>query len=196
MISFDDEKFSGLSQNHLRFYAKYSSFVLKALRRPAFQIFLCWMLKIERIEEGAVRVVCVKVLPSRKKNGQGIAGKCDPARGRIGIYPKTIRFCQDFKQKFGGRTLFVYARNRARAALIHELLHLKYAKDEKTVRELSKDYFCIFTKKQSAENSQVACIYTMIFNPKSDERTFLKTPQIFTDQGKAKSSMFKSEMYL
>jgi hypothetical protein len=167
MISFDDEKFNGLSPNHLRFYEKYSSFVLKALRKPAFEKFLRWMLKRERIEEEAVRVVYVEVLPSRKKNGQGIAGKCDPARGRIGIYPKTIRFCQDFKQKFGRRPLFVYAGSRARAALIHELLHLKYAKEEKIVRKLSKDYFCVFTNKQSAENSQVACIYMMIFNPKS-----------------------------
>jgi hypothetical protein len=32
----------------------------------------------------------------------------------------------------------VFAWNRARTALIHELLHLKYTVDEKTVRELAK----------------------------------------------------------
>ena len=192
MISFDDKKLSDLSQNHLRFYTKYSSFVLRALRKPTFQKFLGWMLKKEKIDEEAVRVVYVKVLPARKKNGQGIAGKCDLTRGRIGIYPKTIRFCQMFKQKFGRRTLSVYAGNRARAALIHELLHLKYAENEKTVRDLSKEYFYIFTRKQSAEDSHITSIYTMIFNAKSDKGTFLQTPQTFADQAKAKSSMFKS----
>jgi hypothetical protein len=196
MISVNDEKLRDLPQNHLRFYAKYSSFVLKALRKPTFQKFLGWMLKKERIEEGNVRAVYVKVLPSRKKNGQGIAGKCDTARGRIGIYPKTIRFCQMFKQKFGRRTLSVYAGNRARAALIHELLHLKYVEDEKTVRKLSREYFCIFTYKQSAEKSHVTCLCTMIFNARSDEITFLQTPKISMDQSNAKPSMFKSELCL
>ena len=45
-----------------------------------------------------------------------------------------MKFCQIFKvQKFGLTTLLAYAGNRARAALIHELLHLKYIADEKTV---------------------------------------------------------------
>jgi predicted CopG family antitoxin len=43
------------------------------------------MLKKEKIEERAFREVYVKILPSRKKNGQGIAGKCDTARGKIRI---------------------------------------------------------------------------------------------------------------
>lgn len=89
------------------------------------------MLKKEKIEEQAVRAVHVKVLPLRRKNGKGIAGNCDTTRGRIRIYPKTMNFCQIFKQKFGRYTLLVYAGNRARAALIHELLHLKYIEDEK-----------------------------------------------------------------
>jgi len=101
-----------------------------------------------------------------RKNGKGIAGNCDTARGRIRIYPKTTKFCQTFKQKFGRNTLLVYAGNRARAALIHELLHLKYAEDEKTVRALAKDYFCIFTQKQSAQSAPSLFIYTMIFDAK------------------------------
>jgi hypothetical protein len=176
MINVDDEKLCELSQKNLRFYVKYSSFVLRTLQKPAFQKFLGWMLKKEKIGEGTVRAVYVKILPSRK-NGQGIAGKCDLARGRIGIYPKTISFCQMFKQRFGRRTLTVYAGNRARAALIHELLHSKYAEDERTVRELSKEYFCIFAHKQSAENSHSTYIYTMIFNANSNQRNFLQTPQ-------------------
>ena len=163
-INVDHKKLESFSQNHVRFYLKYSSFVFRALRKPTFQRFLHWMLKKEKIKEQTVRAVQVKVLPLRRKNGKGIAGKCDTARGRIRIYPKTMKFCQVFKKKFGRNTLLVYAGNRARAALIHELLHLKYAEDEKTVRELAQDYFFIFTQKQPAQSSTALRIYTMIFN--------------------------------
>jgi hypothetical protein len=165
-ISVDHEKLGSFSQNHIKFYLKYSSFVFRALGKPSFQKFLHWMLKKEKIEEKTVKAVNVKVLPLRRKNGKGIAGKCDISRGRIRIYPKTMKFCQIFTQKFGRNTLLVYAGNRARAALIHELLHLKYIEDEKTVRALAKDYFCIFTQKQPAQSSKALCIYMMIFNAK------------------------------
>jgi len=165
-ISVDHEKLGNLSQNQVRFYLKYSSFVFRALKKPLFQKFLHWMLKKERIEEQTVKAVHVKVLPLRRKNGKGIAGNCDTARGRIRIYPKTTKFCQTFKQKFGRTNLLVYAGNRARAALIHELLHLKYIEDEKTVRELAKDYFCIFTQKHSLQSVHSLFIYKMIFNAK------------------------------
>jgi hypothetical protein len=166
-ISVDHEKLGGFSQNHVRFYLKYSSFVFRALRKPTFQKFLHWMLKKERIDEQTVRAVQVKVLPLRRKNGKGIAGKCDTARGRIRIYPKTIKFCKIFKQKFGRNNLLSYAGNRARAALMHELLHLKYEEDEKTVRELAKDYFYIFAQKQCTQSVRSFFIYTMIFNAKT-----------------------------
>ena len=165
-INADYGKLENFSQEHVKFYLKYSSFVFRALKKPVFQKFLQWMLKKEKIEEQAVKAVFVKVLPLRRKNGKGIAGKCDTARGRIQIYPKTLKFCQGFKQKFGRNSLLFYARNRARAALIHELLHLKYVEDEKTVRELAQDYFFIFTQKQPAQRSKALYIYTMIFNAK------------------------------
>jgi hypothetical protein len=165
-ISVDHEKLGNFSQNHVKFYLKYSSFVFKALKKHSFQKFLRWMLKKEKIGEQIVSAVQVKVLPFRRKNGHGVAGKCNTARGRIRIYPKTMKFCQIFKQKFGLNTLLAYAGNRARAALIHELLHLKYAEDEKTVRALAKGYFCIFTQKQSAQSAPSLFIYTMIFDAK------------------------------
>lgn len=68
----------------------------------------------------------------------------------------------------------MYAGNRARAALIHELLHLKYAEDEKTVREIAKSYFCILTQKRSSQSPHVLCIYTVIFTAKSVEKKFNK----------------------
>ncbi len=166
-ISVDPQKLESFSQNHVKFYLKYSSFVFRALKKPSFQKFLRWMLKKEKIEEQIVRAVQVKVLPFRRKNGNGVAGKCNTTKGRIQIYPKTIKFCQIFKQKFGRNNLLAYAGNRARAALIHELLHLKYAKDEKTVRELAKEYFCILTQKQCNQSARSLFIYTMIFNTKT-----------------------------
>ena len=169
-INADHERLENFSQNHVRFYLKYSSFVFRALRKPSFQKFLHWMLKKEKIEARAVRIVHIKVLPLKRKNGKGIAGKCNTARGRIKIYPKTLKFCQVFKQKFGRNSLLFYARNRARAALIHELLHLKYSTDEKTVRELAQDYFFTFTQKEPAQSSKALCIYTMIFNAKIIEK--------------------------
>jgi hypothetical protein len=165
-ISVDHEKLGNFSQNHVKFYLKYSSFVFRALRKPSFQKFLQWMLKREKIEEQAVRAVHIRALPLRRKNGKGVAGKCNTARGRIRIYPKTMKFCKIFTQKFGRNTLLVYAGNRARAALIHELLHLKYIEDEKTVRELSKDYFCIFTQKQRLQSVRSLFVYRMIFDAK------------------------------
>jgi hypothetical protein len=172
-ISVDPKKLERFSQNHVKFYLKYSSFVFKALKKHSFQKFLRWMLKKEKIEEQIVSAVQVKVLPFRRKNGNGVAGKCNTARGRIRIYPKTIKFCQIFKQKFGLNTLLAYAGNRARAALIHELLHLKYAKDEKTVRELAKEYFCIFTQKQCTQSARLLFIYTMLFKAKTSGKKTL-----------------------
>ena len=166
-ISVDHGKLENFSQNHVKFYLKYSSFVFKALKRPSFQKFLRWMLKKEEIEEQIVSAVQVRVLPFRGKNGNDVAGKCNITQGRIRIYPKAIRFCHTFKQKFGRNKLLAYAGNRARAALIHELLHLKYAKDEKTVRELTKEYFCILMQKQCTQSARSLFIYTMIFNAKT-----------------------------
>lgn len=167
-ISIDHEKLGAFSQKHASFYLRYSSFVYRALEKPAFQKFLKWMLKKEEIEVHAVKAVHIKVLPLRK-SGQGIAGKCDPSRGRIRLYPKTIKFCQMFKRKFGRSTLFVYAGSRARVALIHELLHLKYIEDEKTVRGLAEIYFWTFAKRQSLTNSKVICACRMIFKARSVE---------------------------
>jgi hypothetical protein len=163
-ISFDHEELRAFSHNQVRFYQKYSSFVFKSLKKASFQKFLNWMLRKEQIDKQAIRVVHVKVLPLRSKNGKGIAGNCDVTRGRIRIYPKTSKFCQLFRQKFGRNFMLIYARNRARAALIHELLHLKYIEDEKTVRELAQEYFGIFAQRQDTKSTHLFCIHKLIFN--------------------------------
>jgi hypothetical protein len=185
-ISVDHKKLEHFSQNHVKFYLRYSSFVFKALKKPSFQKFLRWMLKKEKIGEQKVRTVQVKVLPFKRKNGNGVAGKCNTVQGKIRIYPKTIRFCQIFKQNFGRNNLLTYAGNRARAALIHELLHLKYAKDEKTVRELSKEYFCILMQKHCNQNARSLFIYTMIFNAKTSGK---KNPSHDSNTSRAKVNL-------
>ena len=170
------EKPEGSSQDHAIFYMRYSSFVFRSLKKPLFQKFLHWMLRREKIEEQMVQAVQVKVFPLRK-NGKGLAGNCDLGKGKIRIYPKTMNFCRAFKQKFGKNSLLVYAGNRARAALIHELLHLKYATDEKKVRKLAKEYFFTFTRNKASNSSQTLTVYTMIFKAKTFE-----TRQVFEKQ--------------
>jgi hypothetical protein len=171
-------KTEGFSQRHVGFYMNYSSFVFRTLRRPTFQKFLQWMLRRERIEAQMVGAVDVRVFPLRRKNGKGLAGNCDTARGKIRIYPKTIKFCREFTHKFGKSTLLMYAGSRARAALIHELLHLKYATDEKRVRELAKEYFFAFTRNKPSSSSQPLSIYEMVFRAKASE-----TAKLFDEKG-------------
>ena len=168
-ISYDHKKLESFPENHVRFYLKYSSFVFKALGKCSFQKFLSWMLRKESIEADTVKGVDVRVLPLRRGNGKTIAGKCDPAQGRIWIYPKTVNFCRIFKRKFGRETLLHYAGSRARAALIHELLHLKYIDDEQKVRELCQDYFGLFRRKQIGKTTFAQSICAMIFKAKSTE---------------------------
>jgi len=160
------EKLEKFSEEHAGFYMKYASFVFGTLRKASFQRFLGWMLRKENIEEQMVTDVQVRVLPFKRKNGNGLAGNCNADRGKIQIYPRTRKFCRKLIQEFGKGGFISYVKSRARAALIHELLHLKYASNEPKVRELTKGYFAIFTRNQRAHNSQVASVYGMIFKPR------------------------------
>jgi hypothetical protein len=93
-----------------------------------------------------------------------LAGKCNTYRGIIRIYPKTSAFCRTFGKKFGKSILISYVSNRARAALIHELLHLKYISDEQKVRALTETYFTVYMKMQLNKNSAV--LQGLIFSHK------------------------------
>lgn len=149
-------------EKHLGFYTNYSSFILKALRKVSFQEFLFWMILSEDIEVKAVNAVDIEVFPAPIKNGLNIVGKCDTIRGKIRIYPKSFCFCDALKKKLGKKWLYAFVGNRARAALIHEILHLKYASDEAKVRELTDKYFCTYINKRFNENS--AFLHSLIFN--------------------------------
>jgi hypothetical protein len=151
---------------HFIFYKNYSHFILKALRKSSFQEFLFYMLISEDIEEKNVNTVDIKIFPAPRKNGFNIIGKCDTFRGRIRIYPKTFNYCSAFRKKYGKNYLFTFVGNRARAALIHELLHLKYISDEKKVQELTDVYFSRYMKKRLEKNSNLISLHDLIFTSK------------------------------
>ena len=150
------------SENHFSFYTKYAFVVFKTLRKPLFQKFLNWMLRRERIEEHEIKDVQIRMFPLIKENGNGLAGKCN-SKGEIRLYPKRLEFCRKQMQEFGKENLNFYIKSRAKAALIHELLHLKYVSDEEKVRELTKKYFNIFTRHQLTQNSDAHDIAKMLF---------------------------------
>lgn len=147
------------------FYIKYSRFTLKALSKTAFQEFLSDMLNFENISPENIDDVRIEIFPSPRKNGLTIAGRCNTAKGRIRIYPKPIRFCNAFRKEYGRYTLFEYAGNRARASLIHELLHLKYRSDEDHVRKLTKKYYFELLKKVYSNSPSALSVYDLIFAP-------------------------------
>ncbi|MFB0567364.1 MAG: hypothetical protein ACETVM_02105 [Candidatus Bathyarchaeia archaeon] len=149
------------SENHFSFYTKYAFVVLNTLRKPLFQKFLNWMLRKERIEKHKIKDVQIRMYPFTKENGNGLAGKCN-SKGEILLYPKKLEFFREQMQEFGKENVSFYIRSRAKAALIHELLHLKYVSDEEKVRELTKKYFNIFTKHQRTQDLDAHNITKMI----------------------------------
>lgn len=160
-------KLERFPRKRVRFYMKYASFVLKTLRKPSFQKFLEWMLREENMEGQTIKNVHVRVLPFKRKNGNGLAGNCNTGEGRIRIYPRTLKFCRILVKKFGKESFLSYVKHRARAALIHELLHFKYAKDETKVRELTKQYFLVLTQDRLSNKPGTRDVYDMIFKPQS-----------------------------
>ena len=55
-INVDPKKLENFSQNHVKFYLKYSSFVFKALKKHLFQKFLHWVPKKEALIWRGVRL--------------------------------------------------------------------------------------------------------------------------------------------
>jgi hypothetical protein len=162
-IEINQHKKSETLLQNTRFYSKYSRFILKALRKTLFQQFVYLMLEAEGIDQKTVNSVKIELYPLQKENGLKIAGKCNPTTGKIRIYPKTAQFCSAFEEKYGKDLLIAYAGSRARAALIHELLHLKYISDEKQVRKLTETYFFEYIKKVNNSTSGSLSVCNLIF---------------------------------
>jgi hypothetical protein len=120
------------------------------------------MLKKENIAEQTVKKVKVMVFPFRKQNGNGLAGRWN-GKGGVLIFPRRLEYCQRLMQKQTEETVHAYIRNRARAALMHELLHIKYLDDEKKVRKLTKQYFHTFIQHLNISNSDINTMMKMLF---------------------------------
>jgi hypothetical protein len=157
-----EDKALNLSINS-SFYLKYSRFTLKALNKRVFQEFLSNMLKIERIPQKSIDSISIEILPAPRKNGLTIAGKCNTIYGKIRIYPKPLKFCDSFRKEYGQYLLGEYAGNRARAALIHELLHLKYGSNEDGVRKLTEEYYSQLIETEYSDNSKALYMRKLIF---------------------------------
>jgi hypothetical protein len=149
--------------SHSEFYGKYAVVVFRCLRKPVFLKFVNWILKREEIQEEQVKSVQIKMFPSVKSNGNSLIGKCNP-QGEVFLYPKKLAVCKKKFQKMNPEGFRKYVEGRARASLIHELLHLKYENDENKVKRLTKKYFTIFHRNQNSEQSGLTKYKDMIFN--------------------------------
>lgn len=134
-----------ITHNDLVFYRKYSEYTLKSINKNKFQRFINYILKKEAIPESKISKINIRVFPFRNQKGQWVIGKCNQ-NGEIKIFPKSRNLCLEIASKFGKKTLLSYIKNRGMAAIIHELLHIKYEKNEQEVRKLTKKYFRKFNK--------------------------------------------------
>ena len=150
-------------EKRLQFYTNYATAVSETLRKPLFQKFLNWIIKRENIEKRAVKDIQVRVFPFQKKNGRSLAGRCNN-EGVILIFPKRRSFLQKKMQIHKKEKVRFYLKNRARAALIHELLHLKYESNEGKVRQLTKKYFGMFIRHQDVNAERADKIQSILFS--------------------------------
>ena len=161
-IAVHPQKMVRLHEKRLRFYRKYAAFVYKTLRKPLFQEFLNWVIKRENIEENMVEDIQVRIFPFRKENGNVLAGRWSN-KGKILVYPKSLDFLRKITRGCKKEKVCFYLESRAKATLIHELLHVKYEDNEDKVRELTKKYFSIFIQHQNTENSNVHSVLKTLF---------------------------------
>jgi hypothetical protein len=150
-------------EKRLRFYTKYASVVSTTLRKPLFQRFLNWIIKRENIEKKSVKDIQVRVFPFQKENGNSLAGRCNHKLGVIHLFPKRRKFLQKKMANCEKDRVHFYIKSRARAALIHELLHVKYESNERKVRQLTRKYFNIFVRRQNIPTKKINGLQNMLF---------------------------------
>ena len=119
--------------------------MFKSLKKQLFQNFIKWILKRENIKKDKIKNVQIRMFPFVKENGNSLAGKCN-GKGEVFLYPKRQKSCKKITQKISSKGFLKYLKGRARATLIHELLHLKYESDEQRVKVLTKKYYSFFRK--------------------------------------------------
>ena len=150
-------------KNQSKFYGIYAIVVFRCLRKPIFLKFLNWVMKMEKIQKEKVKNVQIRMFPSIKNNGNPLIGKCN-TQGEVFLYPKRLDVCRKKIKKMKPESFKKYVEGRARASLIHELLHLKYESDENKVKQLTKKYFTIFHRTHNSEQSGLTKYKDMIFN--------------------------------
>ena len=158
----NQKKAESCPEKHLSFYTNYASIVSVTLKKPVFQNFLKWLINREQIEKKDVKDIQVRVFPFQKQNGRSIAGRCN-SEGVIRIFPKRRRFLKKKLHVHKKEKVHVYVKSRAMAALIHEILHVKYEGNENKVRRLTKKYFSIFIRRQNPNIHKVHTIQRMLF---------------------------------
>jgi len=149
-------------EKHAFFYKGYALFVKKTIRKFSFQRFIRWLLKRENIDESQIKGVHIGVFPFQNKNGNGLAGRWSKC-GNISVFPRSYEFYRKLVAKHGKKTARSYVKCRARATLIHEILHAKYSSDEKRVRRLTERYFTLYARNPITENFE-SVIYKILFN--------------------------------
>lgn len=156
-------KIGDCPEMRLQFYTKYASTVYGALSRPLFQKFLNWIIKREEIKKKTVKDIQVRVFPFEKKNGNSLAGRCNN-EGVIQIFPRKRSFLKKKLRKHTKEKIHFYLKSRAMAALIHEVLHLKYEGNENKVRQLTKKYFSTFFHNQAVNAERVENVKSILFS--------------------------------
>ncbi|MCW4040273.1 MAG: hypothetical protein NWE83_05935 [Candidatus Bathyarchaeota archaeon] len=127
-------------QRTLQIYHRYAEHVLSALQHTRFQRFLGWLFRHERIPWQQIRAIHIRTLPRAKMNGRHLNGTAT-SRGVITLYPPaTTKYVEDGASNQSQDFTLEYVRWRARATLIHELLHYKYRHRERRVRKLTRRY--------------------------------------------------------
>lgn len=157
------KKTASCPEKRLRFYTKYASLVSATLRKPLFQKFLNWIIMRENIEKKAVKDIQVRVFPFQKENGNSLAGRCNHEEGVILLFPKRRNYLQKKMGDYENKKVRFYLKSRARAALIHELLHLKYESNEREVRQLTRKYFGILVRHQNIPTQKINGLQNMLF---------------------------------
>jgi hypothetical protein len=131
---------SPIKQQTLQGYTKYAEAVLSALRHSRFQQFLGWLLRCEHIPLQQIKAIHIRTFPRTKANGRHLNGTAS-SKGIIALYPPAIpKNAGDGNAHPSEEFSLTYVQWRARATLIHEILHYKYRHREYHVRQLTQQY--------------------------------------------------------
>ncbi len=121
-----------------QWYHGYAEAVLSALQHSQFQCFLSWLLRYEHIPSQHIKAIHVRTFPRIMANGRYLNGAAT-SKGIIAIYPYAkLNTVQNTKRS--EEYSLKYVQWRARATLIHEILHFKYRHREMRIRQLTRKY--------------------------------------------------------